>query len=174
MILCRATLCLSHSVIKPTIRFQGNEWPSQFKGFSLRWRQQKATQMNLAACQALYQWLCFWGNMRGWTAVPSQRDSEWEGMELTQEPSCSAELWVFEWAMCCAEDSGGGCLRYLQTEAYCTSAKQGLTAFPYLSNSLPNHFSPFPTCYLLMSYKCLKRVKRKSLVCIAVAYGLLV
>lgn len=42
MILCGATLCSSHSVIKPTIRFQGNEWPSQFKGFSLRWRQQKS------------------------------------------------------------------------------------------------------------------------------------
>lgn len=108
MILCGVTLRLSHSVIKPTIRFQGNEWPSQLKGFSLRWRQQKATEMDLAASQALYQWLSFWGNMRGWTAVPSQHDSEWEGLELTLKPSCSAELWICEWAMCCGEDGGEG------------------------------------------------------------------
>lgn len=54
MILFGVTLYLSHSVIKPTIRFQANEWPSQFKGFSLRWRKQKATEMDLAASQALY------------------------------------------------------------------------------------------------------------------------
>lgn len=92
--------------------FQGNEWPSQFKGFSLRWRQQKAKEMDLAATQALYQWLCFCGNMRGWTAVPSQHDSEWEELELTLKPSCSAELWICEWAMCCTEDRGDGCLKY--------------------------------------------------------------
>lgn len=131
MILFGATLYLSHSVIKPTIRFQGNEWPSQFKGFSLRWRKQKATEMDLAASQALYQWLSFWGNMRVWTAVPSQHDSEWEELELMLKPSCSAELWICEWAMCCGENSeeGGGspCLLYLLTKTYCTSAKQGLT-----------------------------------------------
>lgn len=55
MILFGATLHLSHSVIKPTIRFQGNEWPSRCKGFSLRWRKHKATVMDLAASQALYQ-----------------------------------------------------------------------------------------------------------------------
>lgn len=37
----------------------------------------------------------------------------------------------------------------------------------YLSSALPNHFSPFPARYRLMSYKRLKRVGRKSLLCIA-------
>lgn len=108
MILCWVTRRLSPSVTKATIPFQQNEWPSQFKGFPLRWRQQKATEMDLAASQALYQWLCFWGNMRGWTAVPSQLDSEWEGLELMLNPSCSAELWICEWAMYCGEDSRDG------------------------------------------------------------------
>lgn len=82
MILFGATLYLSHSVIKPTVRFQGNEWPSQFKGFSLRWRKHKAPEMDLAASQALYHWLSFFRNMRGWTVVPSQRGSEREEAKL--------------------------------------------------------------------------------------------
>lgn len=44
-------------MVKPTIRCQGNEWPSPFEGFSLRWRRQKkrkkkAAEMDLAASQA--------------------------------------------------------------------------------------------------------------------------
>jgi len=135
MILCWVTLRLSHSVMKPTKRFRGNEWPSRVLRAFLSGGKatKKATEMDLAASQALYQRLCFWGNTRGWTAVPSQRDSEWEGLELPLKPSCSAELWICEWAMYCGEDiakrgGGGSRLLYRQTETYCSSAKWELNA----------------------------------------------
>ena len=44
--------------------------------------------------------------------------------------------------------------------------------FSYLSFALPNHFSPFPHCYLLMSYKVLnvwKRKKKLSVYCSSIS-----
>lgn len=64
------TLYLSRSVVKPTLRRQGNEWPWQFKGSSLRGRKPGAPETHLAASRARRHSL----KSRGRPAAPSRRD----------------------------------------------------------------------------------------------------
>lgn len=96
----------------------------------------------LAASQALYQWLCFWGNMSGWTAVSSQH--AWFRVRGTGAHAEAKLLWravglsvghVFYPGK---RRATGGLQRgrvgpivlYLQSDAFCASAKQGVTVFP--------------------------------------------
>lgn len=95
------SLHLSHSVIKPTIRFQGTEWPSQRKGFSLRWRGtqsysdgsgRQSSFVSVTVLLRKYERAGVLSPIAAWFRAR-------EEVELTPEPSGSAELWICEWGV---------------------------------------------------------------------------
>lgn len=160
MILWLVTLCSS-----PRYAFEGNEWPSRFFSFFFKGFLSQVEATKSHGDESGCQWSFVSATVLLMTAVPSQRDSEWEGLNLSrwcQAARQSCDYVSGPW-YCGADRRGGGvCLVYLQIETYCsmcwTATKLHLS---YPSSAPPNHFSPFPTCYLIMSRKCLKCVKRR-------------
>lgn len=121
------TLYLSHSVVKPAIRCQGNEWPSQFKGFSLRWRKQKKKRRIWLPVKLCISRCPSKGESTGRTAIPSQRDLE--RSRRSRAALQSSEYVSGSCFVARGEEAPAGLL-HLLTETCGWSAKQGRTTTP--------------------------------------------